>query len=158
MNVSTSNVEDNPNVGMFWHCHHDELIEWCYSYKKRVAFIRSNKDAHEIDTRLQLFKKVTSALPDEIIDAGRAFDQAWRVYVEANRVYDKERLGYEVAEWSYLKAERALNRARRVQYEIWRSLETIIKRNMSAIMALHDVECPNCPWDGHTIFPELEAM
>ena len=22
------------------------------------------------------------------------------------------------------------------------------------ITALHDVECPRCPWDGHTIFPK----
>jgi len=43
--------------------------------------------------------------------------------------------------------------------EAWRAYDEArhaygeaITRNLPAIEALHAIECPNCPWDGYTIF------
>ncbi len=35
------------------------------------------------------------------------------------------------------------------------ALDTAIRDNMPALLALHAQECPNCPWDGKTIFSEV---
>lgn len=44
----------------------------------------------------------------------------------------------------YLRARKAYDRA--------------LADNREAIEALHAQECPGCPWDGHTIFPEVQAQ
>ena len=46
-----------------------------------------------------------------------------------------------------IKARQALN-------ETWQAINKALKENMLKIEALHREECPNCPWNGHTIFPD----
>ena len=38
------------------HCHHDKLVEYCYNYKARVEYIKSDKPRQEQKIRLKLFK------------------------------------------------------------------------------------------------------
>ena len=121
------------NSGFYWHCHHEELLEWCYSYEEREKYIRTQKPVKEIELRLHLFKPVQGNLPKEVIEAWRACDEALRAYDEARRAYNE--------------ALRAYDEARRAYDEA-------ILKNETEIEELHKKECPNCPWDGETIFPE----
>ena len=138
-------VNDNNRHGFFWHVHHGILIEWCYNYNERAEYIRTRKPKNERETRLRLFQPVKN-LPEEIIKARRVYDEAWRAYVEARR--------------AYVEASRACDKACQACDEAWqafdeasRTYHEVANRNMSAIEALHAEECPDCPWDGYTIFP-----
>jgi hypothetical protein len=44
------------NNGCFWHIHHDVLCEWTNNIQERIAYIRKEKPANEIKTRLKLMK------------------------------------------------------------------------------------------------------
>src|SRR3989344_3724405 len=121
------------NSGFYWHCHHEELLEWCYSYEEREKYIRTQKPVKEIELRLHLFKPVQVNLPKEVIEAWRTCDEALRAYDEARRAYNEARRAYDEARRAYDEA---------------------ILKNETEIEELHKKECPNCPWDGETIFPE----
>jgi hypothetical protein len=122
-----------PTSGFYWHCHHEKLVEWCYDFGERVDYIRTQKQEDEQETRLRLFKPVRGKLPKEVVEASRA-------YAEASRAYDK--------------ARRACVEAYRAYDEASQAHDEAIARHLPAIQALHAQECPNCPWDGETIFPE----
>lgn len=82
----------------YWHVHHEVLFEALTEpIENRIQYIKNNKPAHEIETRLRLMKPIQ----------GRA----------------------------------------RAEYEKVRN------RAFKKIEALHKIQCPNCPWDGKTIFP-----
>ena len=38
--------------------------------------------------------------------------------------------------------------------KVWAACDETIQKYQSKIEALHTLECPDCPWDGETIFPE----
>ena len=109
-----------PKSGLFWHVHHDILVEYCYNYGERAEYIRTVKPKDEREIRLRLFQPIKGSLPQETIEAGRAYDKAGRAYDKARQAYKKA-----------------------------------LTENVPAIKALHEKECPNCPWDGKTIFPIL---
>ena len=160
-------VNDNNKQGFFWHVHHEKLMEWCHSYDERAEYIRTEKSSDEQETRLRLFQPVKGNLPEEVIKAGRArdkasraYDEAYRANDEAYRARDEARRTYDKAWLTYYKARRAYNEADRAYDEAWQvrnearqAYDEAVSRNMSAIEALHAEECPNCPWNGHTIFP-----
>src|SRR3989344_4557381 len=104
--------------GFFWHVHHTVLLEWCYNYEERARYIRTNKPRNEQETRLRLFKPVQGRLPEAVVKARQAYDEAYQTRDKAYQAFDKA-----------------------------------LKDNMAEIEALHAKECPNCPWNGHTIFP-----
>src|SRR3990167_2433760 len=112
-------------TGLFWHVHHEALLEWCYNYDERVAYIRKEKSKEEQGTRLRLFKPVKGTLPQEVVKAGQELNKARQEYYKAWQEYDKATQEY----------DKALN------------------DNKELIEALHKAECPNCPWNGRTIFP-----
>ena len=106
----------------YWHIHHDKLVEPLIEpIKKRIQFIRDNKPAHELDTRLRLMRPVRGKLPKAMIEADA-------VRVKADAAWDEA-------------------------YAAW---DEAVKDNLPAIEALHRKECPNCPWDGKSIFPKKE--
>lgn len=112
--------------GFFWHGHHDVLIEWCHNFNERAKFIRNTKPASEQEVRLRLFRPVKGTLPQEVVEAQQAYNKAWQ---DLNR------------------AHQDLDRAQR-------DLDKVLNRNKAEIILLHEKECPNCPWNGQTIFPE----
>ncbi|MFH1451013.1 MAG: hypothetical protein ABIF89_00160 [bacterium] len=123
------------NQGFYWHVHHRILIEWCYDYVERTKYIRTEKAKDQRETRLRLFQPVKGDLPQEVIKARQALN-------EARRVYNKQVQSLYEARQAYYEKERASQ-----------AYYKALKKNMPAIEALHKKECPNCPWDGHTIFP-----
>ena len=123
-------------TGLYWHVHHNVLAEWCYDYKKRVAYIKADKPAHEQELRLRLFKPVVAG--------PAAYTKVWAVYEKAQAAREKAEAAYYKAEAAYYKASVAYDKA-------WAAAQP-------ALEALHKIECPNCPWDGSTIFPNKGAV
>ena len=115
---------------MFWHCHHDNLAEWCYDYQERVDYIKKAKPKNEIETRLKLFKPVKGKLPKEFVEAGKKCDEAGKKYDEAGKKYDKAWKKYDEAWKKY--------------FEAWRKFKPEIKR-------LHSKECGCKEWNGKEI-------
>ncbi len=126
--------------GFYWHVHHDELVEFCYDYEERASFIRTDKLTDEQETRLHLFKLVKGSLPQEVIEALQACARTEQAYTKARQVYTKAWKAREKAWQAYDKA--------------WQAHGEALKNNMPAIIELHEKECPNCPWNGKTIFPK----
>jgi len=167
-------VNDDNKQGFFWHIHDRVLIEWCLSYDESIEGIRV-EPLYEQETRLRLFQPVKGSLPEEVIKAGQVYNEAWQTHVEALRALDEARQARNEARqaldkaWLFRrKVRRAYDEARRacdetLQVRSNKAWETFDKaeqayvealtKNMPAIEALHAEECPNCPWNGHTIFP-----
>ena len=123
--------------GFAWHVHHSpDLIEWVWDYEERCRAIQ-NKPAHEIPLRSRLFKMVKGLLPAPLLQARAAL-------VQAGAAYDDQ------ARATYDQAGAALDQARAAYNQA-------IQDNQAFIVALHAQECPNCPWDGVTIFSETKA-
>jgi len=147
-------VNNNNRQGFFWHVHHEILIEWCHSYDERAEYIRTKKSSDEQETRLRLSQPVKGNLPKKVIEARRAYDEAQQALDKATRqAYNETLRAFKEARQAYYKAARTCDEAYRAYIEAGQAYDEAISRNMSAIEALHAEECPNCPWNGHTIFP-----
>jgi hypothetical protein len=153
-------AEAKRKVGFCWHLHHDELMEWCWDYDERVAFIREMKPKEEIPTRLRLFQPVKGKLPTEVIRTGGAYEKAWEAYKKAWAVYGEACVTHKTEE-AFAKAEQAYAKAY-VTYgkaggDFREAYEKALKKHQKEIEVLHKKECPDCPWDGKTIFPLREG-
>lgn len=125
----------------YWHIHHEVLIEPATEpIENRIDYIKKNKPAHEIETRLRLLKPVRGKLPKEVIKAWKAYCKAWKAYCKARD--------------AYCKAWKAYNKARDAYNKAWDAYYKALQNHKSEIEVLHKAECPNCPWNGKTIFPE----
>ena len=114
-----------------WHVHHTVLMEpLTDTLRRRAVYIEAIKPPWQIKLRLRLMRKVRGKLPPEVIEAGRAYVKAWN---------SKEPLKPQL----YEAARVANNKA--------------VAAHMPYIETLHRLECPSCPWNGHTIFPHGEA-
>jgi hypothetical protein len=127
------NVHNKRKVGgWYWHVHHgilaDPLTE---PLRDRVRRIEADKPKSEVETRLRLMKPVRGKLP-------KAYAEAWKAYVEAGGAYVEARKAYVEAGEAYVEATKAYVEAGKAP----------------ELLALHAKECPNCPWDGRTIFPK----
>jgi hypothetical protein len=126
--------------GFFWHVHHDVLLEWSDNIAERIEYIKDMKPEDEVELRLKLLRRVKGELPEEIIKARNAFEKAldafdktWNACDDVWDTYDK---------------------AWKVFYKTWKNYDKAIVDHLPEIELLHKQECKNCPWDGHTIFPE----
>ena len=110
-----------------FHVHHDVLMELCTNYKERVEYIKEHKPRGEQEIRLRLFQLISPArLPRPLTKALEAYDKA----LEA---CDKTREACDKAWEAYAKA--------------WEAYKPQINE-------LHKELCPDCPWDGKTIFAQ----
>ena len=135
-------------IKFYWHIHHDVLVEpLTEPIKNRIEFIKENKPKGEIALRLKLLKPVKGKLPAEVVKAREAYDKAWEALNKAGEAYDK-------AGEAYDKAGEALNKAREAYDKAREAYDKAPIKNKKAIEKLHAKECPNCPWNGKTIFKE----
>jgi hypothetical protein len=117
-----------------WHVHHGILIEpLTEPIEVRQRYIREHKPKHEQELRLRLLTKVKGELPAEATKAVEAFDKA--------------RIAYNVAWAEVTKATTAYTKARD-------ALALVGQNHKEEIEKLHRQECPDCPWNGRSIFPE----
>lgn len=130
-----------PSLQFVWHCHHHVLVEpLTRPLEVRKESIRRSKHPDEVPLRLRLIRLVSGQLPSPVIETGVAYEKARAVCEKARAVYKKE--------WA------ALDKAVTAYEEAWAAYDEAVAGNLPAIMALHAAECePDCPWDGHTIFP-----
>ena len=133
-------VKKQVKSGFFWHIHHEILLEHSGNINERVAYIKSYKPKDQIEIRLRLMKPVKGELPQEVVKAGKVYGEAENAYNEAGKAYNEARNAYDEAWNAYDEARKA-----------W---EEALQRNKGVIEELHRKECPNCPWDGKTIFPK----
>ena len=117
----------------FWHIHHEVLLEWSDDIQERIDYIKAHKPPHEVETRLRLLKPVQGALPPKLVKAKAAYDKARDALDKAGDAFGKDWDAYDKAKAAYAKA-----------YD----------ECLPQIEALHALECPGCPWNGTTIFPE----
>ena len=101
---------------LYWHIHHEILLEETTDIQERIDYIRANKPEKEIPLRLKLMTKVQH--PEKL---PTRFRKAWEAYYKASKAYDKAMEAY------YQQIEK-----------------------------LHKEEHPDCPWNGKTIFSEVE--
>ena len=102
-----------PKIGdLVWHIHHDMLCEpLTEPFETRVAYIKSQKLAIEVPTRLRLMKPVRGKLPEldkalaELDKAGAELDKARAEWEKAGAEWEKAG-----AEWEKARAE--FNKAR----------------------------------------------
>ena len=139
--------------GFYWHVHHDVLFEFCHNYGERASYIRGNKAESEQAIRLKLFQPVKGELPEEVVKARRAYNQARQAYNQAWQAYDQVWRAREQARQAYDQAWQAYDQAWRAREQARQAYDKAVANNIEAIKKLHSIECPNCPWDGHTIFP-----
>ena len=124
-----------------WHVHHDILLEpLTESIENRIRFIKRNKLKKEQSLRLRLLKVVKGKLPAPVIKAGKDCNKACEDWIKARQDRDKAR-----EDWN--KACQDLDKA-------WQNYWKILKKYEKEIFILHEKECPDCPWDGKTIFPK----
>jgi len=149
--------------GLYWHVHHGILIEWCYNYDERVNFIRTDKPKNERATRLRLFKPVTGTLPKEVMKAGKAYDKTRGAYDKVLKACDKAWKACRKARKACPKVAEARSKARKAYDKAWEvcekagdALDKALLNNMPMIKKLHTKECPRCPWNGKTIFPNAQ--
>ena len=116
-----------------WHVHHNILCEpLTESMQMRRAYIRARKPANEIETRLRLLKGVRGEIPAKLINAYDALSAA----------RSAERSAALSAAWSAAESARS-------------AYQKAYEDAMPEINRLHLEECPDCPWNGKTIFPEV---
>ena len=142
-------------AGFAFHVHHDVLMEICTNYKERVEYIKEHKPRGEQEIRLRLFQLISPArLPRPLVKAGEAYvkaceaySKAWEAYDKALEAYVKACEAYDKALEAYTKAGEAYSKACEAYAKAWEAYKPQINE-------LHKELCPDCPWDGKTIFAQ----
>ena len=130
----------------YWHMHHTMLFEVAVeSIERRVEFIKAHKPEDERSTRLRLIAPVKNQrLMHRLCKYERDFKTA------EDKIFAK----YEKynAKPPYLTSELYAVKLKELA-EVRKAYEDAKKRAWPRIEALHKRECKDCPWNGHTIFP-----
>ena len=95
--------------------------------ENRITYIKQNKPKNEVSTRLRLLKPATGIA------------EAWAEYQKIQQPA--------WAEYEKLQ-QHAFAEYEKLQQPAWAEFEK--KKE-----ALHKEQCPNCPWNGKTIFPSM---
>mgnify|MGYP001615385474 CR=1 FL=1 len=162
-------------AGYYWHVHHDKLIEYSDDIDERLRYIKDNKPPEEINIRLELLKKVKGVLPKPCRDAVEACRDADKAYQDADKAYqdadkacrdavkacrdavkacrDADKACRDAVK-PYRDADKAYRDADKACRDAVEACRDAVKPYRDEIEALHKKECPNCPWDGDTIFPK----
>ena len=151
-------------AGFAFHVHHDILMEFCWDYDLRVTEIKRNKPKNERKLRLRLLQRVPDTrLPlalvrakDACIEAEAASNKARDACIKAEDAYKKARDAYsktarDARNKAYDASVKAMDAYNKAKDACIKAMDTY-KPEMEK---LHQELCPNCPWDGKTIFPEV---
>ena len=131
--------------GLFWHVHHDLLVEYCYNYKERYDCIVVNKPKSEIPTRLKLFKLVKGKFPNEVIKACKTCNKACKACNEAYKAYSEAYKAYSEAYKARDEVYKAREEAYKAYNEACKTRDEAINDNLPALLKLHKKEC-GCGW------------
>ena len=113
----------------YFHVHHDQLCELSCDIEERRRFIKKCKPKREQPRRLKLLRAMRNP-PKEF----RALlDELNRVHAAYCRTLTGR------ARWDFVNASIAC--------------VTWLDNSRAIVRELHEKQCPNCPWNGRTIFP-----
>lgn len=146
-----------------WHVHHDVLVEPIIgSLQERIEYIQRHKPEAEQPLRLRLLKEVKGELPAAYLQAGAAYSKAGATYSEAGAACDRawaayQGLAVDQGLAAYDQAWAACDQAWAAYDQAWDDLQQALAACMPAILVLHASECPDCPWNGQTIFPKKKV-
>lgn len=97
--------------------------------------------------------------------ARKSYEQARKSYVQTRKAYDQTRKPYDQASEAYDQAWEAYEQARKASIQAWEFFQSIDRNYTEALetykpelLKLHQELCPNCPWDGQTIFPDIKEV
>jgi hypothetical protein len=129
------------------------LWEWLTEpIENRIEYIKYWKPEHEVPTRLRLLKIIPSYRIRPLIEARKAYEMAEQ---SAKKTYDSTLQGFAKSdtEWDTIvnTAERAYELTVASALDAWDAV-----RRSFDMEALHRELCPDCPWDGQTIFPKAK--
>ena len=136
---------------LYWHIHHEILIEETFNIQERIDYIREGKPEDEIPLRLKL---MTPVLHPEKLPA--RFRKAMEAYYKASKACDKAWKAYDKAWKARDKEWKACEKARKAYDKAWKAYDKAWKACTPQIEKLHREEHPDCPWNGKTIFSEVE--
>ena len=143
---------------LYWHIHHEILLEETTDIQERIDYIRANKPEKEIPLRLKLMTKVQhpEKLPASFRKAWEAYCKAGEAYCKAREAYDKAWEAYDKAGEAYDKAREAYDKAGEAYDKAREAYDKAMEACTPQIEKLHREEHPDCPWNGKTIFSEVE--
>ena len=132
--------------GFAFHLPHDRLVDFCFDYDERVKSIKVDEPQDEQALRLRLLQMIPeSRLPRPLIEAWETYNEARKTYHEAWKTFAKaEKACLEVWE-AYEEAGKVFDEAEEAYEEAWKICEP-------ELIKLHEELCPNCPFNGSTIF------
>jgi len=168
--------------GVAFHCHHDRLVEFVTNYDERVAYIKQEKPPAERPLRLRLFQMVpperlSAGLAEAVNESTRLREESDRLRAEGNRLWEEgHRLWAEASRlwtestrlWAegtrlweeghrlWAESTRLWTESTRLWAESTRLGVENIAQHMPELLALHAELCPECPWNGQTIFGREE--
>ena len=144
--------------GVAFHCHHVELVEVVTRFSKRVAYIKIGKPRREHPLRLRLFRMIPdNRLPVAVRRALIPARTAWAKLKLLDDDYDAKRKPLNDDYWAkrkpldddYWAKRKLLDDDYDAKHKL---LEEAIQTAMPKLEKLHAELCPDCPWDGKTIF------
>ena len=134
--------------GLAFHVHDNIFYELCYDYDERVKVIRQTKPQTEQPLRLKLLQLIPEdKIPSKDSLQWEAYNKV-KAYAKVKKAYTKAKKAYNKIE-TYDKTWETYNKAREI-YD--KAREIYDKAYSSEIEKLHAELCPDCPWDGKTIF------
>lgn len=138
--------------GLAFHCHHNVLYEFVLDYDGRITDIIRDKPAMEQELRLRLFKLIPEdRLPGRDSPEWRALVETSKAFSKLDRRWHRRGMTFKETYVSYNMLRHAIHETRQAFVTAWKAYHAIYDND---ITRLHDELCPNCPWDGESIFPE----
>ena len=140
--------KDMPVGTMAWHCHHEVLSEALTEpAENRIAYILSDKPEQEQALRLRLFRPAPT-LATALAEYERVVATAWAEYERVKVTALAEYKRVKVTAWAEYERVKVTAWAeyKRVKAPAWAEYKRVEAPE-------HAKCCPDCPWDGHTIFP-----
>lgn len=137
----------------YWHVHHDMLCEpLTGQLEERIAYILASKPRAQHALRLRLLRPVHTPLPRAYRTAAGAYQDALQAYTHACKDFSYANEQFFVDKKAYILAHARRTDTRSTYVRAETAYVRAYARARAAIDALHQEECPGCPWDGKTIF------
>jgi len=142
-------------IKLYWHIHHDTLFETTHDIAERKEYILRHKPVEQKELRLRLLQEVQNP-PQVLLKAVADLEAATDVYEQAYAAYSAVSCGRVLRDANYYSASDAYATACDKHTEAFNALKDASDLCAVEMELLHKIECPNCPWDGNTIFPGEE--
>lgn len=144
----------NENLGWAWHVNHEQLLELLTApIEEHLQHIREVRSESEVALQERLLQPVQGEISNQVLEAWQACRNVLWSY-RARAWFYVFRCPLPI-EWKDLTNHVNIKSATR--NDMTAAWERVLESRQAfyalpEIQALHEQECPNCPWDGKTIF------